>query len=301
VLFIFWTGSIVIPTPTTWIYRRFLCLPLSTSFSSTMLFKAGLIVSSLLIVAIGNANAHAVISPALGVVGQPIRADAQRPKKSSPCGKMDIASNIDTTEPIIAAADGSFSTQIQNFNRLIDGSRSISGTVDPTGTGNSFAGKVTMTQNGSKAPFELGTEPIAATLPAGTKCTGGASGNLCLVSFKSISGFGNCVVVQMGDATGTAGNGTTTTTTGTAGNTSTTGGEDASGTTTTGTAGNTSTTDGADTSGTDIGSDVGTQAGSGKTTTTGGTKAQGGTRAARSALFARKEVKRRSVWNWVWA
>ena len=33
-------------------------------------------------------------------------------------------------------------------------------------------------------------------LPAGTTCTGGASKNLCLVSFTTAGGFGNCVVVQ---------------------------------------------------------------------------------------------------------
>lgn len=42
---------------------------------------------------------------------------------------------------------------------------------------------------------------MTAALPAGTTCTGGATGNKCLVSFKTAGGFGNCVVVQQGNAT----------------------------------------------------------------------------------------------------
>ena len=35
-------------------------------------------------------------------------------------------------------------------------------------------------------------------MPAGTKCTGGTSKNLCLASFVTTAGFGNCVVVSQG-------------------------------------------------------------------------------------------------------
>jgi hypothetical protein len=83
-------------------------------------------------------------------------------------------------------------------------------TVDAAGTGAKFvAGKVTV--NGQAAPAATGTEKITASLPAGTKCTGGASGDLCLASFKTAGGFGNCVVVQQstggGAATGAANTG----------------------------------------------------------------------------------------------
>jgi hypothetical protein len=79
-------------------------------------------------------------------------------------------------------------------------------TVDATGTGAKFvAGKVTT--NGDAAPATTGTQKITASLPAGTKCTGGAAGDLCLASFTTAGGFGNCVVVQQGAAGGaTAGN-----------------------------------------------------------------------------------------------
>jgi hypothetical protein len=53
-------------------------------------------------------------------------------------------------------------------------------------------------------PTSTGTDQVSASLPAGTTCTGGASGDLCLVSFTTTAGFGNCVVVQQGGAAGGA-------------------------------------------------------------------------------------------------
>lgn len=58
-----------------------------------------------------------------------------------------------------------------------------------------------------QAPTSTGTEQITAALPANAKCAGGAAKNLCLVSFTSVGGFGNCVVIQQD---GAASNGNTT-------------------------------------------------------------------------------------------
>jgi hypothetical protein len=78
--------------------------------------------------------------------------------------------------------------------------------VDAAGTGAKFVtGQVTV--NGDAAPATTGTQKITASLPAGTACTGGASGDLCLASFKTAGGFGNCVVVQQGAGGGAAGGG----------------------------------------------------------------------------------------------
>ena len=64
-----------------------------------------------------QAQAHAVISPALGVTGTPQRLDAQIPLKVLPCGlKANIAGDIDTATPVVAAANGSFAVTITNFN-----------------------------------------------------------------------------------------------------------------------------------------------------------------------------------------
>lgn len=45
--------------------------------------------------------------------------------------------------------------------------------------------------------------PVVVQLPAGIQCKGGNAGNLCLMSFKTTSGFGNCAVVSQGAATST--------------------------------------------------------------------------------------------------
>jgi hypothetical protein len=87
-----------------------------------------------------------------------------------------------------------------------DGSRQVTMQVDAAGTGAKFvAGKVTT--NGVLAPTSKATEKITASLPAGTTCTGGAAGNLCLASFTTAGGFGNCVVVQQGAGAGAAAGG----------------------------------------------------------------------------------------------
>lgn len=57
-----------------------------------------------------------------------------------------------------------------------------------------------MTLSITQAPTDVGTQNLSVQLPAGTSCTGGASKNLCLVSFTTAGGFGNCVVVQQGGA-----------------------------------------------------------------------------------------------------
>ncbi|TCD63495.1 hypothetical protein EIP91_005354 [Steccherinum ochraceum] len=148
-----------------------------------------------------QAQAHTIISPALGVTGTPARSDVQRPSTASPCGNENIAQEIGGSTAVTAAADGTFTVTAQNFNAGQDGSRQVTAQVDATGTGKSFvAAKVT--KNGDLAPTDVGTQQITAQLPANTKCA--ASG--CLVAFKTAGGFGNCVVVKQGGAAATGAN-----------------------------------------------------------------------------------------------
>ena len=85
-------------------------------FFSKSLLAAACLVASLAL----DVSAHAVVSPALGVQGAPIRADAQRPRKNTtPCGKTDVASTFDTTEPIAADDTNTFSATVTNFNRYV--------------------------------------------------------------------------------------------------------------------------------------------------------------------------------------
>ena len=63
-----------------------------------------------------QASAHAIVMPALGVSGTPVRNDVERPSAAKPCGKVDIASTLGATQAITANADGSFTATITNFN-----------------------------------------------------------------------------------------------------------------------------------------------------------------------------------------
>jgi hypothetical protein len=62
-------------------------------------------------------NAHAAVSPALGVSGTPVRRDVRRPNNIRPCGAgVNIAKKLDTSTAIPANANGSFTPTIINFN-----------------------------------------------------------------------------------------------------------------------------------------------------------------------------------------
>ncbi|KAG8741062.1 hypothetical protein FRC10_003402 [Ceratobasidium sp. 414] len=148
---------------------------------------------------------HAVVQPVLGVAGAAKRSDTQRPSTAKPCGKTAL-STIDSSSAI-AMTGTTFTANATNFNANKDGSLRFTAQFDVTGAGTSFRA-ANITKNGPLAPPKVGqTAQLSVSLPAGTKCTGGASKNLCLVSFKSASGFGNCVVVKQGGAAAGAGAG----------------------------------------------------------------------------------------------
>jgi hypothetical protein len=63
-----------------------------------------------------SVNAHAAIAPALGVKGDPTRNDVQRPSSGSPCGNVNITQTLDTSTPVPAFANGTFSPSITDFN-----------------------------------------------------------------------------------------------------------------------------------------------------------------------------------------
>jgi len=145
-------------------------------------------------------TAHAAIAPALGVSGTPVRNNVKRPNGNSPCGAgVNVANTIDTSTAVAANAAGSFKATAINFNGGGDGSRKVTAKVDATGKGTKFVA-MTVTTNGDAAPGNTGSQPIVASLPAGTKCTGGKTGNKCLVQFVTTAGFGNCMVVSQGAA-----------------------------------------------------------------------------------------------------
>ncbi|RDX57566.1 hypothetical protein OH76DRAFT_1310533, partial [Lentinus brumalis] len=148
-----------------------------------------------------QAHAHAAISPALGVQGTPARNDVQRPSTAKPCGNINIAQTIDSSTAVKAATNGSFAATITNFNAGTDGSTQVTAKVDATGTGKSFVNAEVL-QNGVKSPTSTGSTQLVIQMPAGTTCSGGATGDKCLVTFTTAGGFGNCVVVQQATAAG---------------------------------------------------------------------------------------------------
>jgi hypothetical protein len=74
------------------------------------------IASIFLLASISSANAHAGVNPALGVKGQLIRNDVQRPSAKSPCGNVNIAQNLDSSTAVQADENGNFSPTITDFN-----------------------------------------------------------------------------------------------------------------------------------------------------------------------------------------
>ncbi|KAJ1302346.1 hypothetical protein OPQ81_001161 [Rhizoctonia solani] len=145
---------------------------------------------------------HAVVEPVMGVNGKPVRANTQRPSNAKPCGNTAL-STINSSQTI-AMTGTTFTAEATNFNANKDGSMQFTASVDASGSGKSFKA-ATITKNGPNAPPKVGqTAQISVSLPAGTVCSGGNSKDLCLVSFKSASGFGNCVVVKQAGAGGAA-------------------------------------------------------------------------------------------------
>ncbi|KAI9441733.1 hypothetical protein H4582DRAFT_2118987 [Lactarius indigo] len=157
-----------------------------------------------------SVNAHALIGPALGVTGNGTRNDVQTFSANKPCGNTDIAKSIDSSTGRSGSCGWDLfafrhrlqwaSTLTNSLRSGSDGSRSIKTVqVDASGTGQNFVA-AKMVVNGDANPTSAGTEQLQVQLPSGTKCTGGTGKNLCLASFVTTAGFGNCVVVSQAQA-----------------------------------------------------------------------------------------------------
>jgi hypothetical protein len=80
------------------------------------MFSKSLIAPIFLLALTSSVNAHAGVSPALGVKGNLARSDVQRPSQAKPCGNIDIAQNLDTSTAVNANGNGSFAASITDFN-----------------------------------------------------------------------------------------------------------------------------------------------------------------------------------------
>jgi len=275
-----------------------------------MFSKVFAIVSVVLAVS-SQVHGHGGVQPFLGVNGTLVKSDISKLVASSPCGQVDIASGVASATPVQAAADGTFTATGVTFDTGSDGSESVSANVDPTAQGTSFTTPVTITTNGDPAPATTSvTSPIVAALPAGTTCTGGATGNVCLVQFVTTAGFANCVAVAQGAAGAsnataaatTASNATTAATT--ASNATTAATTATNATTAATTASNATTAAGTTTAATGKAAKKAAKAAakSAKAAAKAGTRAP---RALLAALEVRGEeaygVAKRGLLNWVWA
>jgi hypothetical protein len=149
----------------------------------------------------------------MGVPARPaVRSDVTKPNKENPCGATvgtNIADALNSVTPVTVNGDGSFTLNATSFNGQDDGSRFFTAKIDPTGTGKSFT-DVPITTNGNPAPETAGSQSLKASLPAGTKCTGGKNGKQCLLQLVTKAGFGNCVALTTAATTAAGGAGTPT-------------------------------------------------------------------------------------------
>ncbi|KAJ2933063.1 hypothetical protein H1R20_g4040, partial [Candolleomyces eurysporus] len=164
------------------------------------MFANFFVLSAFVLALVSQAYGHAAVSPMVGVNGTPRRNDVKRPSNANPCGAgINVAQALNSATAVTAAADGSFTVTAIAFNGGVDGSRQMTAQVSANGRTNNFVA-ATVTRNGDRAPQGTGSQQITARLPANTRCTGGTAGNRCLVQFRSVAGFGNCVAVQQGAA-----------------------------------------------------------------------------------------------------
>jgi len=150
-----------------------------------MFFPKAVLATALSLSLVLQAQGHAIFvtSEALATAAQ--RSDVTR---APACNAAKALAN-----PAKASANGQFTVFAKNFNGGTDGATAVkSATLDTTGKGTSFPGKVTVVKNGNANPKGTETDQLTLQLPAGTKCTGGK----CLVELASNAGFGNCVAVE---------------------------------------------------------------------------------------------------------
>jgi hypothetical protein len=79
------------------------------------MFSKSLAASILLLVLTSSVNADFVFGPALGVQGNPVQGDVQRPPSGKPCGGMAISENVKNSTCAKAEANGNFPVAIHSF------------------------------------------------------------------------------------------------------------------------------------------------------------------------------------------
>ena len=79
------------------------------------MFSKSFTASIILLALTSFVNADCLISPPLGVSGNPAASNVQQPSEAAPCGNIPISQNIDTSSAISADGNGLFAPKVTNF------------------------------------------------------------------------------------------------------------------------------------------------------------------------------------------
>jgi hypothetical protein len=71
--------------------------------------------ASILLALTSSVNAQCLFSPPFGGSGYPAASDVQQPSSDTPCGKISIPQNLDTSNAVNAGTDGQFTISAINF------------------------------------------------------------------------------------------------------------------------------------------------------------------------------------------
>jgi len=157
---------------------------------------------SAVVLALGlQVNAEAGFLPALGVS---IHAaftinDVQRPTSELPCGSVDPTDQaVNTSTPVMIASSTSNITIIGASLGVANTSLLVSSWAVNGGDGFTEADVSKIIQNGNPNSvfFPNFSQFLVLRLPDNTVCN--IDGCFCVLSLSTATGFGNCIVVQVG-------------------------------------------------------------------------------------------------------
>jgi len=158
---------------------------------------ASLVAGHAALVQVGTKNGLGVTKTTNLGTGDAIRVSTQ-----DPCGPNVNLASLSADDATPLNSDGTLSMSVFQVNG--DGAGPFNVAIDTTGTGKSFDTPVDITTqvpgtNGVSGASEEAF-PLDIKVSTNVACTGGTTGNLCLVQVKNPSGFGGCGVIQQGAA-----------------------------------------------------------------------------------------------------
>jgi hypothetical protein len=128
--------------------------------------------------------------------------DAIHVSTQSPCGPNVDLSTLSANDAAPLGNDGSLNMSVFQINT--DGAGPFNVLIDAGATGEHFntSADVTTQVPGNNGISNGGGNafPLNIKLPTSVACTGGSTGNFCLVQVQNPNGFGGCGLIQQGAA-----------------------------------------------------------------------------------------------------